>query len=103
MATPKKPQDHKPKVETIDGVSTVTVRGISVSVSKDALDDFELLDDLSQLQEGNGSKLPAIARRLFGEQFKAVMDGLRGENGRVSLEAATEFIKETLEALAPNS
>lgn len=103
MATTKKPQDHKPKVETIDGVSTVTIQGITVHVAKDALDDFELLDDLSQFQEGDGSKLSAVAHRLFGDDFKVVMDGLRGENGRVAIESATEFIKETLEALAPNS
>lgn len=103
MATPKKPQDHKPKVDTIDGVSTVTIQGITVSVPQDVLDDFELLDDMSQLQEGNGTKLSSVARRLFGDNFKTVMDALRGDNGRVSIEATTKFIQAVLEAVAPNS
>ena len=98
-----KPQDRKPKVETVDGVSTVTIQGITVKVDKDALDDFELLDDLAQMQDGDGARIASIARRLFGDDFKAVMDGLRGENGRVSVEATSEFIGELLAALAPNS
>lgn len=103
MAATKKPQDHKPKVETIDGISTLTIQGITVHVAKDALDDFELLDDMSQLQEGNGTKLSSVARRLFGDEFKQVMDALRGENGRVSIEATTKFIQAVLESVAPNS
>jgi len=97
MAAPKKPQDHKPKT------GTVKVHGIELDVSPEALDDFELLDDLAALQNQDGSRLPSILHRLVGDQFKPVMDALRGENGRVSLESATEFVQELLESLAPNS
>lgn len=102
MATTK-PQDRKPKVDTVNGVSTVTIKGITVNVDKDALDDFELLDDLAKMQDGHGARLASVAHRLFGDDFKTVMDGLRGENGRVSVEVASEFISELLAALAPNS
>lgn len=98
-----KPKDHKAKVETVDGVSTVTIKGVTVRVDKDALDDFELLDDLAKMQEGEGARLASVAHRLFGEDFKTVMDGLRGENGRVSVETASEFIGEVITALSPNS
>ena len=86
MATTK-PADRKPKVETVDGVSKVTIKDITVSVDKDALDDFELLDDLAKMQDGDGARIASVAHRLFGDEFKTVMDGLRGENGRVSVEA----------------
>lgn len=98
-----KPADRKPKVETKDGVSTVTIKGVTVSVEKDALDDFELLDDLAKMQDGDGARIASVAHRLFGDEFKKVMDGLRGENGRVSVEVASEFISELLAAIAPNS
>lgn len=98
-----KPQDRKPKVESVDGVSTVTIKGVTVRVEKDALDDFELLDDLARMQEGDGARISSVAHRLFGDDFKNVMDGLRGENGRVSVESASEFISELLAAVAPNS
>lgn len=98
-----KPADHKPKVETKDGKSTVTIKGITVSVEKDALDDFELLDDLAKMQDGDGARIASVAHRLFGDEFKTVMDGLRGENGRVSVTAASEFISELLAAISPSS
>ena len=101
--TATKPQDHKPKVETKDGKSTVTIKGITVSVEKDALDDFELLDDLAKMQDGEGARIASVAHRLFGDEFKTVMNGLRGENGRVSVTAASEFISELLSAISPNS
>ena len=63
----------------------------------------ELLDDLAKMQDGESARLASVANRLFGDDFKTVMDGLRGENGRVSLEAASGFISELLTALAPNS
>lgn len=102
MATTK-PADRKAKVDTVDGVSTVTIKGVTVRVEKDALDDFELLDDLAKMQDGDGARITSVAHRLFGDDFKAVMDGLRGENGRVSVEGASTFIGEVLAALNPSS
>ncbi|MCE0510845.1 hypothetical protein LVJ59_17490 [Microbacterium sp. KKR3/1] len=102
MATTK-PADRKPKVDTKDGISTVTIKGITVKIDKDALDDFELLDDLAKMQDGEGARIASVAHRLFGDDFKTVMDGLRGDNGRVSVEVASEFISEVLAAVAPNS
>lgn len=116
-STPKKPaerpapQDHKPKAEKptvkkVEGGKEVTFKGITVTVDDEALDDFELLDDLRALDEDqNASRLPVVLRRLVGKDgYKTVMDGLRDEKtGRVSGEAGGEFVAEILGALAPNS
>lgn len=86
--------------ETID----VTVRGVPLTISADALDDFELLDDLNELEQNNNpGRLPSLLRRLVGDQWKAVMEALRGDNGRVSVEDGAEFVGEVLEAISPNS
>lgn len=112
MPAPKKPQDHlekadKPKVELIEGGKKVIHRGVSVIVMDEALDDFELVDELSRVQFGDTSdrgRLPLICRRLVGDEgYKAIMDGLRGENGRVSVQAGFQFINELFGALNPNS
>src|SRR5690606_20893967 len=54
MPTPpknaKQPADHKPKAAEVDNERTITVRGVEVTVAADALDDFELLDDLAELE-----------------------------------------------------
>lgn len=112
MSAPKKPQDHlekveKPKVVAVDGGKEVTLHGITVTVADEALDDFELVDDLSRVQFGEAQdrgRLPLIFRRLVGDDgYKAVMDGLRGPNGRVPVKAGFEFIQELFGALNPNS
>lgn len=109
MPSPKKPQDHqskKPSIEQLDGARKVTVAGIAVTVPDDALDDFELVEDLARLQadQSQGGLLPSILRRIVGDDgYRTVMDGLRGPNGRVSVQSGAEWIKGLFEALNPNS
>lgn len=97
----KKPQDRKPKA----GDSyTVEVRGETLTIPLDALDDFELLDDLDRLNEGETQRLPAVLRRLLGDDYGRALDLLRDEGtGRVSLESGSGLVSEIFEALNPNS
>lgn len=112
MTAPKKPQDHqektvKPKIETVDGGRKVTLRGVTVTVPDEALDDFELVEELSRVQFGSKEdkgRMPSILRRLIGDDgYATVMNGLRAENGRVPVQAGFEFIQELFGALNPNS
>ena len=108
MAVPdgaKVPQDRKPKDEPKPETLTAYVRGREWSVPADALDDFELLDDLNALeQKGDATRLPAVLRRLLGEQWRDAMDVMRNtETGRVSVEAGSEFVMDLMGALNPNS
>lgn len=124
MSEIKQPQDHlqkaeKPKVETVDvtfgegdtkrvvAAKRTTIRGITVTVTNEALDDFELLDDLQAAETGNAARLPSLLRRLLGDGYKAAMDGLRDPvTGRVPVAGdagGVQFIKELLVALNPNS
>lgn len=104
MATPptgaKKPTDRQAKA---DEGRKVTAAGKTWTVSADAMDDFELLDDLGELEDGNAARLPRIMRRLLGDDYKAALDALRDEGGIVRIEAAGEFIGEILKGLDPNS
>lgn len=121
MAAPKKPQDHlpkieKPKVETVEvtigegeeqrtaPAQRTTVQGITVTVLDESLDDFELLDDLRAVDvDRNASRLPALLRRLVGDDYRDIMDQLRdSQSGRVPIQKATEFIRGLMEALNPN-
>lgn len=112
MTAPKKPQDHlpkteKPKVEVVDGGRKVTLKGVTITVPDEAIDDFELVEELSRVQFGSKSDkgwMPSILRRLVGDDgYKTVMDGLRAENGRVPVQAGFEYIQELFKALNPNS
>jgi len=120
----KQPTDHQPKTEKrakprvtkVDGGVQVEYRKksstpdkpelFSVLVPTDALDDFELLSDLREVQDGeDASYFPRMLRRLVGaEGYTVVMDGLRDPaTSRVSMEDGINFVQDTFEAIAPNS
>lgn len=110
MAEKKKPQDHKPKtekpkVEDVDGGKKVTLHGVTVVVPFEAIDDFELLEELHDLdKKQNGVQLPGILRRLVGDQYKGVLDHLRDKStGRVPIQTGTRFVFDLVKALNPNS
>lgn len=107
MTAPRKPADHlpkaeNPKVEKVDGAFHVTHKGVTVTVAIDALDDFELLDDIGAVEGGNAARLPSLLRRLIGEDYKPVLDAIRGDSGRVKIEDASAYIGNLLGAIAPN-
>lgn len=122
----KQPTDHRPKTEKpvkptatkVDGGMEITypVKGsakpdqdastFTVLVPTDALDDFELLSDLREVQDGEDpSYFPRMLRRLVGaEGYTEVMNGLREpKTGRVSMEDGVQFVQDVFEAIAPNS
>lgn len=96
MAAPKTPQDRKPKA---GAPLTATVAGKEWVVDRDALDDFEMLDDLGEIEAGNAARLPRVLRRLLGDQYKAALDTLRGDDGKVRVEAGAQFARDLFEAL----
>lgn len=101
----KKPEDRKPKAEKVETPQerTITVRGTEFTIAADALDDFELLDDLHGLDNEDPTKLPSVLRRLLGDQFKTALDLARDKTtGRVSVEAGADVVREVMEALDPN-
>ena len=77
---------------------------IDVDVPDEALDDFEVLDDIRAVQDDNDpSRLPSLLRRLVGDQYREVLKALKGPNGRVTTEAGSTFVMDLFQALSPNS
>lgn len=104
MATPpkgaKKPTDRRSKASS-DGSHKVEVNGRAWTVSAEALDDFELLDDLGEIETGNAAPMPRVLKRLLGaEQYREALDSLRDpETGRVGVEAGADFVRAVFEEL----
>ena len=73
--------------------------GFDVEVPDEALDDFELLEDLAEIDETeNAAKVLSVYKRLLGtEQFKALKEHLRGESGRVSTKLMMDTLAEIFE------
>jgi len=97
MAAPKTPQDRKAKAT--NGF-TAHVAGQDWRIDPEALDDFELLDDLGEVEAGNAARLPRVLRRLLGDQYPAALEALRDETtGRVPLDPATAFVNAVFEGI----
>jgi hypothetical protein len=96
--------EGNPKTRSVPG-RRVTLRGLTVEIPDESLDDFELLDDLRAAQDDeDGSRLPSLLRRLLGADYKRVLDALRDPvTGRVTVEAGATFVWDLFKALNPNS
>lgn len=61
-----------------------TTSGFEYELDESALDDYELLEELCELDEGDTSKIISVLNRLLGnEQKERLKEHLRMENGRV--------------------
>lgn len=104
MSEPKKPQDRKPKA-----TDSVTVRGISLTIPKSRLEDWEVIEGVATMQDEDSSgsdKLVASVRtmrRLFGDDYSRVKTELREANGgTLGGEDMGSFLTEVFEAINPN-
>ena len=83
----------------------VDLDGLTVHVRKSIFDDFEFLEDLAALEE-SPNPLPVInlMRRVFPEEdYTAVKEHARGEDGVVSATAMSTLLFDALKGLDPNS
>lgn len=65
----------------------ITETGFEFDVDVQALDDWEVLDQLSEMSDGNMLFAPKFVKKILGkEQGKALIEHCRDENGRVPTE-----------------
>ena len=72
--------------------------GLVLNIDEEAMNDMELLDDLAQLDEGNGLAIPRVCDRLLGKEKEKLYESIR-ENGRVKVTDTVEAMKEILSKL----
>ena len=74
-----------------------TKSGFEFEIEEEVLDDYEILEDLCAVDNGEVNKIPKVASNILGEeQMKKLKEHLRGENGRVSASKMGEAIGEIL-------
>lgn len=65
-------------------IELTTSKGFNCEIADEALDDYELLEDLVAAQNGEQLRIMEAARRLLGnDQMKELKEFVRSENGRV--------------------
>lgn len=76
-----------------------TESGFKFELDEEALDDYELLENLCALDNGDASKITTVAKQILGkEQTDALKDHLRNEKGRVSAKKMIEEITQIFQS-----
>ncbi len=76
-----------------------TKSGFKFEIEDAALDDWELLTALSEVDDGNVRMLTKLPKMLLGaEQDKSLTEHLREANGRVPASKMTEAIRDIFDS-----
>lgn len=74
-----------------------TKTGFEYTISDEAVDDYELLEELMKIDDGDFSGITKATRRLLGkEQLDRLKEHLRNDNGRVSAVAMMNEVSDIL-------
>lgn len=78
-----------------------TTSGFEFKIDEKSLDDYELLEMVCEVDKGDVSFIPDVAKRALGDaQVKELKDHIRDKNGKVS---ATQMVAEIEQILSYNS
>lgn len=82
-------------------VQGTTSTGFTYEISDDNIDDYDLLETLCEVDNGNNSLIPKVAKLMLGkEQLDALKDHLRNEDGRVR---TSDMFREIMEIMRGNN
>lgn len=71
-----------------------------VEIRDDALDDWELLEALREVDKGSTGAIVDVAPLLFGEsEFNRIKDKIRAKHGKVLASEVTQIVRDALESL----
>ena len=77
-----------------------TKSGFKFEISERRLNNYELLELIGEVDEGQGQVFPKVVKLLFGdEQAKAFTDHLREEDGIVPNDKMADEIKSVFESV----
>ena len=81
-------------------MKTVTTKsGFTCELDEAMLNDMELFDALTALDEGDMSVLPTVVRKIMGASKRALYDHVRGENGIVPIDRVVAEIRDVVVSL----
>ena len=81
-------------------ITAKTESGFSIELEESALDNMEVLDALSDLDEGNPLAMSRLVVKLLGKDGKKrLYDHLRTEDGRVPAPAVESAIMELFQSI----
>lgn len=77
-----------------------TAEGLEIEVKKDAFDDMEALETLTDLVDGNPFAITKVCNLIMSkEEKKKVYDFYRGEDGKVHVETFVNVLTQIMNLL----
>lgn len=105
MTTTTEPQDRKPAAPVVgkakDGWVKVTYDGKTAQVREGVMGDFEFMANFGEFV-ANGTHTFGVMEGLFDDQYRAVMEQFRGEDGRIKTDDIVPWLVAVIEAISPN-
>lgn len=84
-------------------IKTVEIDGFELDIDVSVFADFEFLESLADVANGEPANVIRPFRMLFaGDTYQKVKDHLRDEDGRVPVKAISAFLSKVVKAAAPN-
>lgn len=85
-------------------IKTVEIDGFTLDIDTSVFEDYEFLEALADVADGQPSSIVRPFRMLFaGDTYQKVKDYLRDEAGRVPVKAMSTFLSKVVKAAVPNS
>lgn len=73
-----------------------TSSGFEFKIADGAFDDWELIELIAEIGDGNSIKLPAVIKKLLGEEQAAALKEHCRHDGKVTVKAMNAEITEIL-------
>lgn len=99
----------KTKQEKIDAINqfeadskepefvTATVMDVTVTLDKNVFDDFDIVDLMAEMQDGNAFALTKLIKAVFGDEFLRIKKELSDKNGKLTVSKASDFFVSVME------
>lgn len=83
-------------------ITGTTASGFAYEITDDALNDWELIEDLARIDAGQPGTMVSALRRLIGEEgYKALKEHCRGQNGRVAASTMMHELEDIFNTAKP--
>jgi hypothetical protein len=97
-------KSHARKQSDNNNTERVIIKGKTFKIDKDAFNDLEVLEALSELENGNSLVLPKLIKKIVGsENYTRMLSVLKDEKDRVPIESVADLFVKLSEKLAPKS
>lgn len=77
----------------------VTSTGFECNIDSEVLNDFEMIDLVTEADDGNLLSINRLLNKMLGKEKKRLYDHLRNDDGRVPIDDMTRAVEEIFTSL----